>query len=328
MARPPARESICGHPALERVGLGALLTCVVLVLASPVGAGAGARRTLVAPYARTVASPAGSLTSVCGKVTEPQPAQWNPKTGSLLVAESGRSSACDRASGAVPHVPDMYVGSDVLVGVPFSGVGNRNVTVKWSWQETTTGRIGTVFRCTFVPVPPNESYNYQDCIWDVAWGISLSAYLYDLTNGTQVSQDSASWSIGNSVTGYNESDYSVNSTGVATYSNASATTLCANSSAHSPSQDTINSCVGPGTLSGKSTLWLDTRSPTYSDPLVRGHRYQVVLEFSSFVSIYWFGQGFGYPTSVPAKLTAKGASNLSVNVATGGNGATVTGITL
>ena len=235
-----------------------------------------------------------SSTGGCGAVGKVVvKAVWSPVTGIGHFADAGAAKSCAKSLAGIGGSSSGSGNGqfDVAVPVHIGTTGAHSVASTWSFKWTTSESLTVKGKCPAVKMS-STGYGYQYCSAYASAYLSGYSYLVDTTNGSYI---------------YSTSYWS----GVSNYSDTYNDTYCYNFNCTS-----YNNTFGtPGSSSGSTTFtWW------FNGTMVKSHHYALVA--------YIYGAGYagvsGYPNA-----GYKGSSGSGmVNLATLGNGAKLTGISI
>jgi hypothetical protein len=297
--------------ALGATGFAAAVT--LLMMLAPAGAGAVHPLKVYSPAYKHTTSSGGVSYSVQGCTkAKASNGVWHPATGVITALDSAAGTSCGKGPGKfVGSASSATVGSYVQIGIPItvSHSGNNSIGTSWSVN------LASVFSVTAPPCPtmnvnvnpPLNSYSSAYCQTGTSASFDPYSTVIDLSNSSWASN----YSYG----------YIYNNSGWQNYSSCSnyGTPSCYNSTG--PFNNGYNfgyNEVGFGAFgfNGASafTLWNNGTS------MVKSHHYLLLVSLSIYVGA--FAETWNLASGWAA------TSSASFNMATLGNGATLTSITV
>jgi len=306
--QPPGRLLAAGTT-------GFALAITLLMVLSPMSAGASVHPATVlkAPYKGTASSPSWyGGTQGCG-TAKGSSGKWTATTGVLTGSSTTTAKTCGKVIGYVGGYNSGYWSSSVEVAVPIKilTTANHSIGVGATVTSTTTYAYNHGACPTkLIHYPPAYgSYQYAYCEAGVYVYWELYASLVDLSN--------SSWYKHNYtyVEAYNDSYYQ-NYTDCYNYGTVTCYNTTGNHSYHGPFGYNAPGYLGCS-LSGSCSFTLWTNSTA---PMPRTDRWAVI------VSLYMETNGYASSVNVAGAFLA--AATASMNLATLGNGAKITSVTI
>jgi hypothetical protein len=298
--------------AFGSTGLAAAVT--LLMVLAPASAGVAPLKVMTPAYKHTVSQTNSYLSqSGCAKA-KTVAGKWNPGSGTLTGLASSSSSSCPKVLGGVGAYSSGYAQTSMVVAVPFtvSKGGNHSISEAISVNLAESSALTTgacpAKNVNYNPPLYGSSYAYCEAGAFVEW--EMYAYLADLSNNSWYNYNSSS------AFAYNSS-YITNYTDCYNY----GTPSCSNSS-YGSSYGYAYGYNAPG-FSSSTFMWNGATSFSMwnnGTNMVRGHHY--ILEVNMYVYTDTYVDAYNL-----LGHWAASASGL-VNMATLGNGATVSSITV
>jgi hypothetical protein len=310
------------RPPYVRAGtITATIVLLMMLTPSVPSSPVSSSSTLSAPYAGTSWFHGKAINAQCASASAVRSAKWNATTGGLTAWERAQSHGCNSSyPPGSPVIGNAEGFANVAIPTGTLSGNNVNVSVNFTFTETSLGGVTGTPSCSLGTVHNGSSYAVSRCILEVYYFVAVSAHLYDATNRTYVSQDSAEWQMTNYTNWYNYSIYSSGSwSSTSYYSNCTAFTT------QYSYTDFVQECAGVGTTRTSAGLWLNNSSPGFNDTLNSSHAYYVILSFAVMDSVYWDSQ---FANTSGAGISGIASAGWTTNVATLRNGGKITSITI
>jgi hypothetical protein len=279
-------------------GAAALLVCLLMVL-SPVTAATHIRPAVKAPYSNTSQIPTtNTLTSGCSTGNVTHAPLWSGTTGTAKLGSKSTAKNCGGYFGALDTSSSGQAIAELEIAVPVHPTSSTYlIQPTWTFKVNMTEKVAESGSCAYVTTVDSSGNGTSECYVYAYYVAVYEVYLLDTTNGT-------SWFGSYGYLGDNYSSY--------TWVDSCVYYSCTS----------YNYSYGGSSTSVVGTV---TNVSDMYGSFVPTHKYELI----TYIYGYTEAQvGFdNYPVIQPSGTFA-GTASSTVNLATGGNQATLKGIKL